>query len=91
MTKENYLQLRNNNHQLLLYEYYKEKFNKDRHSLFLNINDFIRTLQLWGDINFIFRNVCKYYNNKFDIVEVFDKKGNLISSKWIKEMKYKKT
>lgn len=78
MTKENYLQLRNDNHQLLLYEYYKEKFNEKKHLVFLNINDFIRTLQIWGDINIIFRNVCKYYNNKFDIVEVFDKESNLI-------------
>lgn len=78
MTKEEYLEFRKTLSINLLYEYYKEKFDKNEHSPFLLFEQFIQTIQLWPGTKFAFDKVWEYYDEKFSVVKLLDKEGNLI-------------
>jgi hypothetical protein len=79
MTKNQYLTIRSNPSLLLLYEYYTEKFNKEKYSLFLEFTEFVNFIQMWRGINnVIIDNIIKYYDCKFGINILYDKEGKII-------------
>lgn len=78
MTKEQYFQNVHHNHGMIMYEMYKEKFDKNKHNPFIEPHQFMMYLQMSGMINQAFEVACSYYEKKFDIVKLFDKEGKLI-------------
>lgn len=78
MNKSDYLHLRSNDQKALIYEFYKERFDGDKHKPFLSLVEVITYLPMWGNIVTILEKVINYYNQKFNIVNVLDKNGNLI-------------
>jgi len=80
MTREQYIQMRNNGNFNIVYEYYKEFFNYDKHSPFLSIEQLAQTLPMFGDINLIFEKCCRYYNEKFNVVDLRNKEGQIIKT-----------
>jgi len=55
-----------------------EKFDHSKHKPFLLIMELLEHLPKWGNLNVIFEDVCDYYDNKFEIIELKDREGNLI-------------
>jgi Ran GTPase-activating protein (RanGAP) involved in mRNA processing and transport len=55
-----------------------EKFDHSKHKPFLLIMELLEHLPRWGNLQVIFQDVCDYYDNKFEIVEVKDREGNTI-------------
>jgi hypothetical protein len=55
-----------------------EKFDHSKHKPFLLIIELLEHLPKWGNLQVIFEDVCDYYDNKFEIVELKDREGNLI-------------
>jgi hypothetical protein len=55
-----------------------EKFDHKKHKPFLLITELLQYLPRWGDLIVIFEDVCRYYDNKFEIVELKDREGNTI-------------
>ena len=78
MTKEQYFQNVHHNHGIIMYEMYKEKFDKEKHKPFLQPNEFMMYLQMSGMINQAFEAACSHYEQKLDINKVYDKNGKLI-------------
>lgn len=78
MTKAEYLQLREENSLQILYNYYTEHFNRNKHNPFLSVEQFIMFLNMWTHIPNLFNTICSYYNEKFQINELRDKEGRLI-------------
>lgn len=75
MNREQYLIFRTNNTPEPLYEFYKE--NIGSHPL-LNVGDFFRAMQAWPHNMEAYSNVLLYYDIKFEIVKITDKKGNIL-------------
>jgi Ran GTPase-activating protein (RanGAP) involved in mRNA processing and transport len=55
-----------------------EKFDHSKHKPFLLIMELLEHLPRWGNLQVIFEDVCDYYDNKFEIVELKDREGNTI-------------
>ena len=80
MTREQYIQMRANGNFNIIYEYYKEFFNSEKHSPLLSIEQLAQTLPMFADPNLIFEKCCRYYNEKFTITDLKDKEGKIIKS-----------
>lgn len=78
MDKNNYFNLRQHSPMSLLYIYYKEKFNSERHTPFLQEIHLLHYLNMWGDLNLILEKVFAYYEAQLQLVKVYDKEGKLI-------------
>lgn len=80
MTRQEYIELRARNHHPLLYEYYCEM--RDDKPKTERIQ-FYEALQYWisyefKNLNLILSNIIRYYDSKFNVISVIDKKGNVI-------------
>lgn len=80
MTREQYLRMRAGGNFNIIYEYYTEFFDRDKHHPLLSIEQLAQTLPMFGDPNVIFEKCCRYYNEKFNIVDVKNKEGQIIKS-----------
>jgi len=79
MDREKYLKMREGQNFNIIYEYYKEKFDPNKHKPFIGIMDLPNLLLATGrSINKIFEDCCKYYDEKFDVRLLLDKDGNTI-------------
>ena len=78
MTKEQYLHFKSTRDFNIIYNFYMEKFDHSKHKPFLLIMELLEHLPRWGNLQVIFEDVCDYYDNKFEIVEVKDREGNTI-------------
>lgn len=79
MTKDQYLSLKIQNSLNIVYEYYKERFDRSKHRPFLPPHEFAMYLQMCMDVPRVFEKVCNYYDDKFKIVLLKDKNGNFIA------------
>ncbi len=78
MNKEQYLELmKNKNYSSILYEYYKEKFQEKEYKTFLTIEQFIHFLKMFDYVNIGMEKASKYYEEKFNIVRIHNKEGQL--------------
>jgi len=66
MTRERYLNIRNN-YKLLLYAHYKEELIKRKIPLVLDGDSFIHLLCVWKDCNLIFENTQRQYDAEFNV------------------------
>ena len=78
MTREQYLHFKSTRDFNIIYNFYMEKFDHSKHKPFLLIMELLEHLPRWGNLQVIFQDVCDYYDNKFEIVEVKDREGNTI-------------
>ena len=78
MTKEQYITLRANNALDVIYQYYREHHNKDKHIGPLGVQEFFIYLNMWGNIQQIAEKVINHYDQKFNVVVLSDNKGNII-------------
>jgi len=78
MTREEYLHFKSSRDFHIIYNFYMEKFDQSKHKPFLSIVQLLQYLPQWGNLQVIFEDVCDYYDNKFEIVEVKDREGNTI-------------
>jgi hypothetical protein len=78
MTKEQYFSNVQHNQAAVMYEMYKEKFDKEKHKPFLGLNEFMMYIQMSGMVNQAFETACRYYEHKFNINKLYDKNGKLI-------------
>ena len=79
MTRELYLELRRRNDAVLLYEYYKEKFDAKKHHPFLSHTEFFTYLPLWGDMNEIFQKITSALDEEFKVMKLTDPEGKIIN------------
>lgn len=80
MTREQYLMMREKQNFNIIFEYYKEKFDLKKHTPFLQIEQLAQLLPMFGNINVVFDNCCKYYDEKFNVTILSDKNGNYIKA-----------
>lgn len=79
MTKSDYIHRRINNDLNIIYEYYLEKFDRNRHKgNMLGVQEFFIYLNMWGNINQIYERVRQHYDEKFNITILSDNSGNNI-------------
>ena len=78
MTKSEYIAYRQQGALNVVYEYYKEKFNANKHTPFLSPQEFSTFLPMVMDVNKVFERVVKHYDQKFNVMELRDKEGRLI-------------
>jgi|APGre2960657505_1045072.scaffolds.fasta_scaffold06932_6 hypothetical protein len=84
MTKAEYIIFKKSNSFTIVYEYYLENFNSDKHKPFLSFNNFFTYISIWTrthmiDLNLIFEKVCDKYDKKYNIIKLLDNQGVLIS------------
>jgi hypothetical protein len=79
MTKHEYLQMKKTGSIQVVYEYYKERFDRNKHKPFLPPNEFAMYLQMYMDVPKVFERVCNHYDEKFIVVVLKDKNANFIS------------
>ena len=80
MNKEEYLSYRRNGNDLMiLYKHYVQCFNEKKHSPFLNVNDFARTIQMWEGFIFLDVKIKQLYDEFFNIVILYTKEGQFLA------------
>lgn len=80
MTREQYLIMKKNGNFNIVYEFYRDHFNSDKHSPFLSIEQLAQTLPMFSDPNVVFEKCCRYYDEKFKVVIVKNKDGQIIAN-----------
>ncbi len=80
MSKEEYLIMRNGRSVVpIMYEFYKEEFDISKHKPFLSIAEFHEAAGKWEtDISIFFPAVHSYFDNKFGVVKIMDKNGQIM-------------
>jgi hypothetical protein len=79
MTREQYLMLRQRQDFNIVYEYYKKKFDHNKHMPFLSIMELPQALLATGFApSQLFGKCCEHYDKEFNVVQVIDKDGALI-------------
>jgi hypothetical protein len=78
MTKEQYITLRGNNALDVIYQYYREHHDVNKHIGPLNVQEFFIYLNMWGNIQQIAERVISHYDQKFNVVVLSDANGKII-------------
>ena len=78
MKREEYINFKSKRDFGILYAYYAEHFDKSKHSPFLTFQELITYLPMWGDVINIYNDICKYYDEKFDVRTLTNKEGIII-------------
>jgi hypothetical protein len=79
MTRNEYLHLKKMSSVQIVYEYYRERFDKSKHRPFLQPTEFAMYLQMFMDVPKVLQKVCEHYDEVFKVVTLKDKDGNFIS------------
>jgi hypothetical protein len=81
MTREQYLNLRKANSADILYEFYKEKYNSNKHNKFLSPHEFSTFFSMYANVNIdkAFQRACEHFDNKFTVVKLANKDGIIIN------------
>ena len=80
MTKQEYLMYKQTDQMAILYEYYKERFNKNKHKPFLHRKEFDTFAQMTMDVNRVYENVTNHYDAAFNVIQLADKEGRIIKT-----------
>lgn len=80
MNKYMYLLMRSSGSMDILYEYYKDHYDKERHSRFLHPQEFGSALQSWNmmGLPMMMQKAVDYFDIKHGVTKLLDKEGNLI-------------
>lgn len=80
MTREQYIKIKQQNPIELIYIYYRDKFDFNKHKPELSKNQLMMYLNGYTNINLILDKVVSDYDAKFDIRVLLDTNGNYIMS-----------
>lgn len=80
MTREEYIKLKESSPIELIYIYYRDKFDVNKHKPELQKNQLMMYLNGYTDINLILNKVVSNYDIKFDVRLLLDANGNYIKS-----------
>jgi hypothetical protein len=78
MTKKDYLMYKKNDQMAILYEFYKERFDKNKHRPFLQRQEFDTFAHMVMDVERAYRNATEHYDKELNITELRDKDGKPI-------------
>ena len=78
MTKKDYLTYKQTDQMAIVYEFYKERFNKFKHSHFMSRKEFDTFAPMYTDLNRAYQVACEHYDSKMEVVELRDKDGKPI-------------
>jgi len=78
MTKEQYIQIRLSDERRLIYPFYQERFDREKHKPFLDENSLLHLLMTFTDFNQVLSDVVRQYAIRFETTEVYDVSGRLI-------------
>ena len=78
MTREDYIRYALTDYNIVIYEYYKEKFDHSKHKPFLDYNQFLKHAMFMGLIDFFYEVVSKHYESKLNLTRMFDKNQKFI-------------
>lgn len=79
MTKQQYLIYKQTDQMAILYEYYKERFDKSKHKPFLKRQEFDTFAQMAMDLGKVYANIVHHYDSLLNVIELKDKNGKLIT------------
>ena len=78
MKRDEYIKLRQENSGEIMYNFYKEFFNKEKHKNFLEFPQFIEFIQLWPLVQQAHNVSCEYYDVKFNVLKVPLNEGKMM-------------
>lgn len=78
MTKQQYLTYKQTDPMAVVYEYYKERFDRNKHKPFLTRKEFDTFAPVCMDVNQAFIKVCRHYDSELNCVELRNKEGKPI-------------
>lgn len=79
MSREEYLYYRNNNATgEIMYEFYKEGFNAEKHKPFLSKQEFFTFMSMWSEGVIFVPSVHSYYDSKFGVTIIKNKERQII-------------
>lgn len=71
MTKEQFISLYDNrNAEEIIYQYYTEKFDKEKHNPFLSKTEVVHFMYMFNCIEQFFNVAQSYYKNKLNILTI---------------------
>lgn len=70
MTREEYIKYRNNNNIEPVYEIYKERFDKEKHKKFLNLQEFFEYFIMWPPSQQVYSEILQYYDAQFNVMKI---------------------
>ncbi len=70
MNREEYIKIRTDGSPEIMYEYYKEHFNKEKHKDFLKFEQFVEFIQLYPLIQQAYNVSCAYYDARFNVLHI---------------------
>jgi hypothetical protein len=79
MTKKDYLMYKQKDQMAILYEFYKERFDKNRHSPFLQRQEFNTFAPMVMDVERAYKNATEHYDRVLNVTELRDRDGKLIT------------
>jgi uncharacterized protein YueI len=80
MTKQEYINNKKTNQMKVIYEYYKEKFNPNKHTQFLSEQEFYVYIQMNRDLNETYIKVANYYDSYYNVITILDEQGNIVTA-----------
>jgi len=79
MDKQTYLAYRSRNDDSILYQYYLEHRDSDKHKLLSN-SEFQLYIRMWANpLANLFFEICSRYDVKFNVMTILDKDGKPIA------------
>lgn len=78
MTKKDYLSYKHTDPMAIVYEFYKEKFDKIKHKHFMSRKEFDTFAPMSTDVNLAYQKAVDYFDSKMELVQLMDKEGKLI-------------
>jgi hypothetical protein len=85
MTRTEYLQMRNSNRfdSQFIYDYYIERFDKEKHKSFLTHSELFQYLNVWfmtigKSMNDLLESIIIEFDLEFNLVKLVDKDNNII-------------
>jgi hypothetical protein len=81
MNKENYIHYLLYDQWSIAYAYYKEKFDRSSGADMLGIREFNSYLSAWPSRDIAFDRAFQYYEQKFNLVRVYDKNNSFLTIK----------
>jgi hypothetical protein len=79
MTKKDYLTYKQTDQMAILYEFYKERFDKNKHNPFLQRKEFDTFAHMVLDLERAYKNAVNHYDSVLNVIELKDKDGKLIT------------
>ena len=78
MTREQYISIRGTGDFTVIYEYYKEHFDRTKHTPFFSPEELLHILPMRFNLQPIYDKCIKHFDDKFAIVTLRDKEGKII-------------